>query len=53
MKKIVLGVIKNSTPKMSKEEVRKYYETIKGSARVSEVKTTYKRSRDKRVSDYE
>lgn len=36
---------------MNKEELRKYYEQVKGSARVSEVKKHYKRSRDKKVKE--
>lgn len=33
---------------MNERELRKYYETVKGSARVSENKKAYKRSRDKK-----
>lgn len=33
---------------MSKEELRTYYEQVKGSARVSENKKKYKRARAKR-----
>lgn len=36
---------------MSKEELRKYYEQIKGSARISENQRKYKRSRDKKVKE--
>jgi hypothetical protein len=36
---------------MHKEELRKYYEQVKGSARVSENLKKYKRSRDKKVLD--
>jgi hypothetical protein len=36
---------------MSKEELRKYYEQVKGSARISENKRKYNRSREKRVSE--
>lgn len=42
---------RHTPPKMNKEELRKYYEQIKGSARVSEVKKHYKRSRDKKVKE--
>jgi hypothetical protein len=38
---------------MTKEELRTYYEQVKGSARVSENPKAYKRSRDKRVAQYE
>ena len=38
---------------MDKEELRKYYEQVKRSAKISEVKKDYKRSRDKKkVYDY-
>jgi len=50
MQKMIIGTYKPKMPKMTEEERRKYHETIKGSGRVSEVKTKYKRSRDKRVS---
>ena len=52
MKKIPLDLhIKKSRIRMSPEELRKYYQTIKGSARISENKKAYKRSRDKKISD--
>lgn len=37
---------------MDKEELRKYYEQVKGSARISEVKKKYKRA-DKRYKKYD
>lgn len=38
---------------MNERELRKFYETVATSARVSENKKTYKRSRDKKVGDHE
>lgn len=35
---------------MTPDELRKYYEQVKRSAKVSEVKTKYKRNRDKKVN---
>lgn len=42
---------KQTRTAMSKEELRTYYEQVKGSARVSENRKKYKRSRDKKVND--
>ena len=41
--------VKKTRLPMSKEELRKYYEQVKGSARISENKRKYKRSRDRKV----
>lgn len=43
--------VKKTRLSMDKEELRKYYEQIKGSARVSEVRKHYKRSRDKKIKN--
>lgn len=52
MKKQVLKYTPKQTRlPMHAEELRVYYETVKGSGRVSEVKKAYKRSRDKKVRE--
>ena len=40
---------KQTRTAMTPAELLAYYEQVKGSGRVSEVKTKYKRSRDKKV----
>lgn len=47
--KLKIKARQTRTP-MNEEELRKYYEQIKVSARVSENRKAYKRSRDKKVS---
>jgi len=42
---------KQTRTAMTPEELRAYYEQVKGSARVSENRKKYKRSRDKKVND--
>jgi len=52
MKKIVMKYQPRQTRlPMHAEELRQYYEQVKGSARISENKKKYKRSRDKKVSE--
>jgi len=50
-KEVIKVAPRQTRTAMDSEELRVYYEQVKGSARISENKKKYKRSRDKKVSE--